>query len=112
MRKLTTVPKTASVLGAAGKAHLRALGAQLRHARTQRGISRETLGEKILMSRATLQRLEAGDPRVAIGYYVAAGGLLGVRVLDTEGNLAVAAAGILPARSRAARKRSSDAWFS
>ncbi len=111
MHKLATIPKTASALGAAGLAGLRALGAQLRHARTGRGMSRDALGERILVSRATLQRLEAGDPRVAIGYYIAAGGVLGVTVLAAEGPLAIAESRLLPPRSRAARKRASDQWF-
>lgn len=83
------------------------LGARIRLARTGLGLTRDALADRILCSRATLQRVEEGDPRVAIGVVVAAGDAVGVIVLaEPEADL------ITPApRPRARRRRDSDEWF-
>jgi transcriptional regulator with XRE-family HTH domain len=46
---------------------LRRLGRDLALARRKRGISTHDMAERLLVSRATLWRLERGDPTVAIG---------------------------------------------
>lgn len=110
MKKLIPIAKAEAALDESAQSALRALGAALRAERATRGLTRDQFGQRILVSRATLQRMEAGDPRVAVGYLLAAGSMLGVPVLATE----VEQQGrpqMPPVRVRASRKRSSDEWF-
>lgn len=82
------------------------LGARIRAARTGLGWTRDALANRILSSRATLQRIEQGDPRVAIGVVTAAGEAVGVAVIAEPD---VIPRPIRP--SRAKRRRDSDKWF-
>ncbi|HEF4773119.1 helix-turn-helix domain-containing protein [Burkholderia multivorans] len=59
---------------------LRKLGADIHDARRRRRLTMAVIAERAFTSRATLQRVEAGDPGVSIGIYAAvlqALGLLG-----------------------------------
>lgn len=56
------------------------LGADLHDARRRRRLSMAVVAERALTSRATLQRVEAGDTAVSMGIY--AGVLLALGLLD------------------------------
>ena len=62
---------------------LRELGEGLKIARQRRRQSQTDLAERLLVSRATLQRMERGDPTVALGAWVTAAWLLG-RLSDLQ----------------------------
>jgi len=55
-----------------------ALGQRLREARLRRGISTLLFAERMNVSRDTLNRLEKGDPTIAMGTYVRALRVLGL----------------------------------
>jgi transcriptional regulator with XRE-family HTH domain len=50
---------------------LRKLGADIHDARRRRRLTMAVIAERAFTSRATLQRVEAGDPSVSIGIYAA-----------------------------------------
>lgn len=50
---------------------LRKLGADIHDARRRRRLTMAVIAERAFTSRATLQRIEAGDPSVSIGIYAA-----------------------------------------
>ena len=50
---------------------LRKLGADVHDARRRRQLTMTVIAERAFTSRATLQRVEAGDPGVSIGIYAA-----------------------------------------
>lgn len=50
---------------------LRKLGTDLREARQRRRLTMAVVAERAFTSRATLQRVEAGDPGVSMGIYAA-----------------------------------------
>jgi transcriptional regulator with XRE-family HTH domain len=50
---------------------LRALGGDLREARLRRRLTMQIVAERAFTSRATLQRIENGDPGVGMGIYAA-----------------------------------------
>jgi transcriptional regulator with XRE-family HTH domain len=50
---------------------LRKLGADIRDARKRRRLPMAVVADRAFTSRSTLQRVEAGDPRVGIGIYAA-----------------------------------------
>jgi transcriptional regulator with XRE-family HTH domain len=50
---------------------LRALGEDLREARLRRRLTMRIIAERAFTSRATLQRIEQGDPGVGMGIYAA-----------------------------------------
>lgn len=56
---------------------LEELGEGLKIARQRRRQSQVDFAERLMVSRATLQRMERGDPSVALGAWVAAAWLLG-----------------------------------
>ena len=89
---------------------LRKLGADIHDARRRRRLTMTVLAERAFTSRATLQRVEAGDPGVSIGIYAAVLQALGLldRLLqvadaaqDTVGQSLATAA--LPLRVRMPR---------
>jgi transcriptional regulator with XRE-family HTH domain len=65
---------------------LRKLGEDLALARRKRGISTEDMAARLFVTRATLHRLEKGDPRVAIGTVATAAFVL--QLTDRLANLA------------------------
>ncbi|WP_041745428.1 helix-turn-helix domain-containing protein [Paraburkholderia phenoliruptrix] len=56
---------------AAVRRALRKLGADIHDARRRRRLTMTVIAERAFTSRATLQRVEAGDPGVSIGIYAA-----------------------------------------
>jgi len=60
------------------------LGEGLKIARQRRRQSQMDFAERLMVSRATLQRMERGDPTVALGAWVTAAWLLG-RLSDLQG---------------------------
>ena len=91
---------------------LRKLGADIHDARRRRRLTMAVIAERAFTSRATLQRVEAGDPSVSMGIYAAVlqalgllDGLLEVAdpARDTVGQSLATAA--LPQRVRLPRIR-------
>ena len=94
---------------------LRKLGTDIHDARRRRRLTMSVVAERAFTSRATLQRIEAGDPSVSIGIYAAvllALGLLGGlqevadAAHDTVGQSLATAA--LPQRVRLSRGSGKD----
>jgi transcriptional regulator with XRE-family HTH domain len=56
---------------AASRKALSKLGADIRDARRRRGLPMAVVADRAFTSRATLQRVEAGDPGVSIGIFAA-----------------------------------------
>jgi transcriptional regulator with XRE-family HTH domain len=56
---------------AASRKVLGKLGADIRDARRRRGLPMAVVADRAFTSRATLQRVEAGDPGVSIGIFAA-----------------------------------------
>ena len=65
---------------------LRKLGADLRDARLRRRLSMQLVADRARTTRATLTRVERGDPNVSIGLYCSVLNVLGL--LDGVGRLA------------------------
>jgi transcriptional regulator with XRE-family HTH domain len=65
---------------------LQKLGQHLALARRKRGISTEDMAARLFVTRATLYRLEKGDPRIAIGTLATAAFVL--QLTDRLANLA------------------------
>lgn len=95
---------------AAVRRQLRKLGADIQDARRRRQLPMSVVAERAFTSRATLQRVEAGDPGVSMGIYAAVLQALGL--LDGLGEVAdvrhdsvgLALAGaVMPTRVRARR---------
>jgi transcriptional regulator with XRE-family HTH domain len=57
---------------------LRKLGADLRDARLRRRLSMQIVSDRARTTRATLTRIERGDPRVAMGIYCSVLNALGL----------------------------------
>lgn len=57
---------------------LRKLGTDIHDARRRRRLTMAVIAERAFTSRATLQRVEAGDPSVSIGIYAAVMQALGL----------------------------------
>lgn len=55
---------------AASRAALRQLGVDLKRARLRRRIPQELLAARCFTTRATVNRVEQGDPSVSVGIYV------------------------------------------
>ena len=103
---------------AAARRTLRELGADIREARLRRRLTMSIIAERAFTSRATLQRIEQGDPRVGMGIYAsvlhALGLLEGLRrtahVSRDEVGQALAAEDLpLRARLRRSPRRPGDA---
>jgi transcriptional regulator with XRE-family HTH domain len=60
------------------------LGKQIRLGRIQRKWTEHELAERAGLSRATLQKIEKGDPSVAIGRVFEVASLVGVRLFDEQ----------------------------
>jgi transcriptional regulator with XRE-family HTH domain len=72
---------------------LRKLGRDLALARRKRGISTEDMAVRLFISRATLWRLERGDPSVSLGTLATAAFVL--QIHDRLANLAAPATDLL-----------------
>lgn len=97
---------------AAVRRALRKLGADIHDARRRRRLPMAVVAERAFTSRSTLQRIEAGDPKVGIGIYAAVLHALGL--LDGLGQIAdisrdtvgqAMASAALPERVRIRRTR-------
>jgi transcriptional regulator with XRE-family HTH domain len=110
MKKSPPVPRAESILSVDGRQALRSLGLALRAARTTRGVTRKELAGRLLIGTLTLHRMEAGDPRVSLGYYYAAAEHLNVPMLDTAGLMALTGT-LRHATSRARGKRAGTDRF-
>jgi transcriptional regulator with XRE-family HTH domain len=84
--KHTKVMPTPHHPSAAVRKALGKLGSDLRDARRRRRLPMAVLADRAFTSRATLQRVEAGDPAVSMGIYAAVMHSLGL--LDGLGQLA------------------------
>lgn len=71
----TSASKTA--LPPPGRRALKALGQGIEIARKRRRIPQQLLADRMLVSRQTVQRLEAGDPTVSLGVLASAFFVLG-----------------------------------
>lgn len=71
----TSASKTA--LPSPGRRALQALGRDIAVARKRRRIPQQLLADRMLVSRQTVQRLEAGDPAVSLGILASALFVLG-----------------------------------
>lgn len=60
------------------------LGQMVKLNRKQRGMSEKALAERVGVSRETIQRIEKGDLKVAIGLVFEAAYLVGVPLFDTS----------------------------
>lgn len=80
---------------------LRKLGADLRDARLRRRLSMQLVAERARTTRATLTRVERGDPAVSMGLYCSVLNVLGL--LDAVGLLADIATDRVGAELEAAR---------
>lgn len=60
-RKAIVLPKTKKIL--------KQMGEQIKLARLRRDLSMKVVSERAAISRATLSKIEKGDPSVAIGFY-------------------------------------------
>lgn len=72
----TSLSKTA--LPPSGRRALKALGYDVAVARKRRRIPQRLLADRMLVSRQTVQRLEAGDPTVSLGVLASALFVLGL----------------------------------
>jgi len=74
------MPAAAPTTGEALRVSLLALGEQLRAQRKRLGVSATTAAEAAGMSRATLHRIECGEPSVTMGAYLNAAAALGLEL--------------------------------
>jgi transcriptional regulator with XRE-family HTH domain len=70
--------RSASALPLPVKRALAKLGEDIRNARRRRRIPTAVMAERVSVTRATLQKLERGDPGVAMGTYATALFVLGL----------------------------------
>jgi transcriptional regulator with XRE-family HTH domain len=94
---------------------LKALGALIKAARTERGFSQTNLAQRLNVSRYSVMALEKGDPTVAIGTVFEAATIVGIPLLAENHqalqNLAHVLANftaILPKRVRVKNERIDD----
>jgi len=93
------MPAISPAPGATDHARLTRLGARLRAARREQGVTMVAAAEVAGMSRVTLHRIERGEPSVAIGAWVAAASALGL-TLDLVSTKSPRTVAKLPARIR------------
>lgn len=53
------------------QALLRLIGQRIRHERVAQALTQQALAARLVLSRDTVARMEAGDPRVALGVWAA-----------------------------------------
>lgn len=63
---------------------IRLLGMHIQQARKLRNLSETNMADRAGIARKTLQKIEKGDPRVAIGFSFELAALLGIRLFDAE----------------------------
>jgi len=100
---------------AAVRRALRKLGADIQDARRRRQLTMAVVADRAFTTRATLQRVEEGDPSVGMGIYAAVLHALGLldgmsRVADVSADIQgqILGAEQLPKRIRLARRGKGD----
>jgi len=78
--------RTSIVLPLPVRRALRKLGHDMRDARRRRRIPSEVLADRASVSKATLVKIEKGDPSVAVGLYATV--LFALNIVDTLANVA------------------------
>ncbi|ORJ57586.1 helix-turn-helix transcriptional regulator [Geothermobacter hydrogeniphilus] len=91
------------------------LAVQIKSFRKQRGWSERELAERAGISRATLQKIEAGDPGCSLGLVFEVATLVGLPLFETDteqlaarSNLAKQTLSLLPKRIRSNPREVSD----
>lgn len=87
------------------------LGHIIRGRRIQAAMTQKELADRLLIGHATVARIEEGDPRVAMGYYLAACRLVGASLLDPTALIKETRA-FDNARQRASNRMNNDDRFS
>lgn len=82
LSKVSVMPRTFQPSFPAVVRRLTALGSRLKDARLRRRISTVLFAQRVGISRDTLNRLEKGDPTIALGTYARV-----LRVLGLDGDL-------------------------
>lgn len=67
------------------------LGKMVHAARRERRMTEEDLAGRAGTTRKTLQRIERGDPRCAIGLYFEVAAIVGVKLFETDDRMALRA---------------------
>lgn len=89
---------------------LQVWGATIRQARVAQALTRDALVQRILIGRRTLERIEAGAPEVAIGFYMAVAGAVGLTFLaQAPPTVLLGRASVSKARAR--RRPANKDWF-
>jgi DNA-binding XRE family transcriptional regulator len=78
--------RTSIILPSPVRRALRKLGHDIRDARRRRRIPTEVLADRASVSKATLVKIEKGDPSVALGLYATV--LFALNIVDTLANVA------------------------
>ncbi len=78
--------RTSIILPSPVRRALRKLGHDMRDARRRRRIPTEVLADRASVSKATLVKIEKGDPSVALGLYATV--LFALNIVDTLANVA------------------------
>lgn len=84
------MPAKAPPVGDVLAARLKALGARIRARRAQQRVSATVVAEAAGMARATLHRIERGEPSVTMGAYLSAVDAVGLRLELVDPNAAPA----------------------
>ncbi|HUP92248.1 MAG TPA: helix-turn-helix transcriptional regulator [Solimonas sp.] len=106
---MRSVSAPSARLSSAAADALKVSGTLIRQARVARRLSRDELAQRLLMGRSTIERIEAGAPEVAIGFFVAVGEAVGVAVLAPPDPAALLAS--TAARARARKSAKYQDWF-
>ena len=89
---------------------LQVWGATIRQARVAQGLTRDALVQRVLIGRRTLERIEAGAPEVATGFYLAVARALGLTFLAQAPPSALLGRTSV-AKSRARARPVNKDWF-
>ncbi|MFZ4617338.1 MAG: helix-turn-helix transcriptional regulator [Rectinemataceae bacterium] len=76
--------KTTLVCSAYSREALGLLGSLVREKRLSQGMTAGLLAERVGISRALLQRIEAGDPSCSVGAAFEAAAVLGIELFESE----------------------------
>ncbi len=87
------------------------LGQIIRGRRIEIAMTQKEVADRMLIGQATVARIEEGDPRVAMGYYLGACRLVGVSLLEPA-DMIKEAKGLDSTRRRASNRMSTDDRFS
>ncbi len=94
-------------LSSSTRSALKTLGAMIRAARLERGMSQAELGQRLGVSRHTVITLEKGDPKVGVGTVFEAATIVGIPLLAEDqhalnklATTVASLASVLPERGR------------